>query len=216
MKKQTSIEKALEHIHDNMTIMVGGFLGIGTPQTLIDACIKKQIQNITLICNDTAFPEKGVGKWIVQRMVKKAVVSHIGTNPETGKQMIANELDVTLVPQGSLAEKIRCGGMGLGGVLTKTGISTLVEEGKQIVFVEDEKYILETPLHADLALIYADVADESGNLAYHGSTQNFNPLMAAAADMVIAEVKEIVPTGALSPNHVIVPHILVDSIVKGE
>ena len=215
MIKQMSFDKALDYIHDGMTIMVGGFLGIGTPQALIDACIEKNIQNITLICNDTAFPENGVGKWIVKHMVKKAIVSHIGTNPETGRQMMAEELDVTLFPQGSLAVKIRCGGMGLGGILTKTGVGTLVEENKQIVFVENEKYILETPLHADLALIYADLADETGNLTYHGSTKNFNPLMAAAADIVIAEVKEVVPAGTLSPDHVIVPHILVDAIVKG-
>ncbi len=216
MQKQTSIEKALEQIQDDMTIMVGGFLGVGTPQALVDACIKKQLNNITLICNDTAFPEVGVGKWIVNRMVKKAIVSHIGTNPETGKQMMANETEVTLVPQGSLAEKIRCGGMGLGGVLTKTGVGTLVEEGKQNIVVENETYILETPLHADIALIYVDVADETGNLMYHGSTKNFNPLMAAAADMVIVEAKQIVPVGTLSPDHVAVPHILVDAIVKGD
>ncbi len=216
MQKQTSIEKALEQIQDGMTIMVGGFLGVGTPQALVDACIKKQVNNITLISNDTAFPEIGVGKWIVNRMVKKAIVSHIGTNPETGKQMMANETEVVLVPQGSLAEKIRCGGMGLGGVLTKTGVGTLVEEGKQTIVVENETYILETPLHADIALIYADIADETGNLMYHGSTKNFNPLMAAAADKVIVEAKQIVRAGTLSPDHVAVPHILVDAIVKGD
>ncbi len=216
MNKQISLAEVKNHIKSGMTIMVGGFLGVGTPEKLIDVLIENNINDITLICNDTAFPEIGSGRLIVKKLVKKAIVSHIGTNPETGRQMIENETEVELVPQGSLAEKIRCGGVGLGGVLTKTGVGTLVEEGKETITLNGEKYILETPLHADVALIYASKADEKGNIIYNGSTRNFNPIMAMAADTVIVQADEIVPVGEIAPKDVVTPHIIVDYIVKGE
>ncbi|WP_331488170.1 3-oxoacid CoA-transferase subunit A [Chakrabartyella piscis] len=203
------------HIKDGMTIMVGGFLGAGTPEMLVDYIVEKGYKDLTLICNDTAFPDKGVGKLVVAKQIGKAIVSHIGTNPETGRQMMAEEMEVELVPQGSLAEKVRCGGVGLGGILTPTGIGTEVEADKTVVEVNGEKFILEQPLHADLALIYASTADEKGNLVYEGSTKNFNPLMAMAADTVIAEVGEVVPVGTLNPDSILTPHILVDYMVKG-
>lgn len=215
MNKLVSIETAIDLIEDGMTVMFGGFLGVGTPEKIIDALIKKNVKNITLICNDTAFPDKGTGKLIVNHQVKKAIVSHIGTNPETGKQMIDKELEVELVPQGSLAEKIRCGGVGLGAVLTKTGIGTEVAKDKTIVAVDGVEYLLEKALHADVAIIFASVADEKGNLIYDGSTRNFNPLMAMAADTVIVEAEKIVPVGTLSYNEIVTPHIVVDYIVKG-
>ncbi len=209
-------ESALEnHIKDGMIIMVGGFLGVGTPEKIIDYMVAKGYQNLTIISNDTAYVDKGIGKLIVNKQVQKAIVSHIGTNPETGRQMMAEEMEVELVPQGSLAEKVRCGGVGLGGVLTPTGIGTEVEVGKTVVEVNGEKFILEQPLHADLALIYASTADEKGNLVYEGSTKNFNPLMAMAADTVIAEVGNVVPVGTLNPDSILTPHILVDYMVKG-
>lgn len=216
MNKQISLAEVKNHIKSGMTIMVGGFLGVGTPEKLIDVLIENNINDITLICNDTAFPEIGSGRLIVKKLVKKAIVSHIGTNPETGRQMIENETEVELIPQGSLAEKIRCGGVGLGGVLTKTGVGTLVEEGKETITLNGEKYILETPLHADVALIYASKSDEKGNIIYNGSTRNFNPIMAMAADTVIVQADEIVPVGQIAPEDVVTPHIIVDYIVKGE
>lgn len=215
MNKLVSIETAVDLIKDGMTVMFGGFLGVGTPEKIIDALIEKNVKDITLICNDTAFPDKGTGKLIVNHQVKKAIVSHIGTNPETGKQMIDQELEVELVPQGSLAEKIRCGGVGLGAVLTRTGVGTDVAKDKTIIQVDGVEYLLEKALHADVAIIFASVADEKGNLIYDGSTRNFNPLMAMAADTVIVEAEKIVPVGELSYNEIVTPHIVVDYIVKG-
>ncbi len=214
MNKQISIDEVKNHIKSGMTVMVGGFLGVGTPEKLIDVLIENNIHDITLICNDTAFPEIGSGRLITKKLVKKAIVSHIGTNPETGQQMIARETEIELVPQGSLAEKIRCGGVGLGGVLTKTGVATLVEQGKETITINGEKYILETPLHADVALIYASKSDEKGNLVYNGSTRNFNPIMAMAADTVIVQADEIVPVGEITPENIVTPHIVIDYIVK--
>ena len=175
--------------------------------------IDSGIGDMTLIANDTAFMDKGVGRLIVGRQVKKAIVSHIGTNPCTGKQMMANEMEVELVPQGTLAERIRCGGSGLGGILTPTGIGTIVEENKQKLIVDGKEYLLETPLRADVAFIKAKKADKAGNLIYDKTARNFNPIMAMAADLVIAEVDEIVEIGAIDPDEVVTPGILVDKII---
>lgn len=215
MKKIVTVEQALMHIHDGTTIMVGGFLGVGTPETLIDAVVTHGVKNITLICNDTAFPDKGVGKWIVNKLVKKVYTSHIGTNRETGIQLNSGETEVILTPQGTLAEQIRSGGAGLGGFLTPTGLGTVVEEGKQVIKTNNGSYVLELPLRANLALLKADVADSQGNLIYRKSARNFNPIMAFAADLVIAEVREIVPVGTLDPDSVMTPGVLVDYLVKG-
>lgn len=203
-----------KYIKSGMTIMVGGFLGVGTPEKIIDKIIESGIKDLTLICNDTAFMDKGSGKLVVNKQIKKSIVSHIGTNAESGRQMIANEMKVDLIPQGTLAEKIRCGGVGLGGVLTKTGIGTTVQDGKTIIDVKGEEYLLETPIRADVAILFASVADEKGNLVYEGSTRNFNPLMAMAADIVIVEAKKIVKAGEISPDNVVTPYIFVDYIVK--
>ncbi len=214
--KLTELEKLDGILHDGMTVMIGGFMGVGTPETVIDFMVSKNYKNLTLICTDTARPDTGIGKLIVNGQVKKLYASHIGTNAETGKQMIAGDIDVTLVPQGTLAEKIRCGGAGLGGVLTKTGLGTLVAEGKEVITVNGEEYLLETPLRADVAIVAASVSDEKGNLIYRGATRNFNPMMAMAADKVIAEAKEIVKCSEMDSNNVMTPHIIVDYIVKGE
>lgn len=215
MSKLISLEDAVNIVRDGDTIMVGGFLGVGTPERLIDALIAKGVKDLTLICNDTAFVDRGVGKMVVAKMFTKIMTSHIGTNRETGRQLLEGETQVELIPQGTLIEQIRAGGFGLGGVLTKTGLGTEVEYGKMIINIDGKEYLLEKPLRANVALLYADKADETGNLTYHGTTRNFNPYMGAAADIVIAEAKEIVKVGAISPDDVIVPSIFVDHIVDG-
>lgn len=211
--KQFNVQQAGEYFKDGMTVMVGGFFAVGTPEKLVNAIIDKGIKDITLISNDTAVPEKGVGKLIVNRQIKKVVASHIGTNPETGQQMIARELDVELVPQGTLAERIRCGGSGLGGVLTPTGVGTVVEENKQKICVDGKEYLLEKPLRADIALIKAKKADKAGNIIYDKAARNFNPLMAMAADTVFVEADEVVEIGEILPDEVMTAGILVDKIL---
>lgn len=193
--------------------MIGGFLGVGTPEGIIDKIVENRIDNLTVIANDTATPERGIGKLIVNKLCKKVIVSHIGTNPETQRQMIAGELEVELVPQGTLAERVRAGGAGLGGILTPTGVGTIVENGKQIIEIEGKKYLLELPLKADVALIKAKKCDYYGNLVYNFTAENFNPLMAMAAELVIVEVEEIVPVGAIAPNEVRTPGVLIDYVV---
>ncbi|KLT18853.1 acetate CoA-transferase subunit alpha [Neobacillus vireti] len=207
-----SMEEVSTLFTDGMTIMAGGFMGVGTPQELVSAMLEANVRDITLIANDTAFIETGVGPLIVNRRVKKVIASHIGTNPETGRQMIAGELEVELVPQGTLAERVRAGGSGLGGVLTPTGVGTVVEEGKEKITVDGREYLLEKPLRAEVALLKAYKADKAGNLIYHRSARNFNPLMALAADTVIVQVEQIVEIGDIDPDEVMTPGILVDKI----
>jgi acetate CoA/acetoacetate CoA-transferase alpha subunit len=201
------------HFRDGMTIMFGGFMGVGTPAGLVDALLRSGVERLTLIGNDTAFPETGVGPLVVSGQVERVIVSHIGTNPETGRRMLAGEIAVELVPQGTLIERIRCGGAGLGGVLTPTGVGTAVAEGKCKHVVNGREYLIELPLRADLALIGARRADRSGNLVYERAARNFNPVIAFAADRVIAEVDELVDIGAIDPDHVMTPGALVDHIL---
>lgn len=219
MDKVISIAKAIDFIKDGMTIMVGGFLVNGSPETLIDALAAKGVKNLTLICNDTGFsfadkPAKGVGKMVVNKQFKKIMASHVGTNPETGRQMNAGETEVVLVPQGTLAEQVRCGGNGIGGFLTPTGIGTEVEEGKQKMTVNGKEYLMELPLRADVALLYGETVDKAGNIVYAYTQRNFNPLMATAADLVICEAGNIVDVGEIDPNAVVTPGIFVDYIVR--
>lgn len=214
MKKQVTLEEAVAQIKDGMTIMVGGFLAVGAPTQIVDALVEKGVKDLTLICNDTAFPDQSIGKLIVNRQVKKLYVSHIGTNPETSNQMNAGELDVEFCPQGTLAERIRAKGAGLGGVLTATGLGTIIAEGKEVITVDGKEYLLEKPLGADVAIIGASIADEVGNLIYKGTTQNFNPLMATAADIVIAEAEEVVATGTLAPETIHTSGVYVDYLYK--
>lgn len=214
MSKFISIEEAVSKVKDGMTIMVGGFLANGTPNKIVDALAKSGVKNLTLICNDTAYPDKGVGQLIANKQVKKLFVSHIGTNPHTSEQMNSGELEIEFCPQGSLTERVRAGGCGLGGILTQTGMGTIVAEGKQIVNVDGKDYLLEKPLRADIALVGASLGDKAGNLVYRGTSQNFNPLMASAADLVIAEVNELVEIGEIAAENVKTPSIMVDFIVK--
>ena len=214
MKKHVTLEEAVAQINDGMTLMIGGFLAVGAPTQIVDALVEKGVKDLTIICNDTAFPDQSIGKLIVNRQVKKLYVSHIGTNPETSNQMNAGELEVEFCPQGTLAERIRAKGAGLGGVLTATGLGTIIAEGKEVITVDGKEYLLEKPLGADVAIIGASIADEAGNLIYKGTTQNFNPLMATAADIVIAEAEEVVPTGSLAPETIHTSGVYVDYLYK--
>ncbi|AKA68210.1 acetate CoA-transferase subunit alpha [Clostridium scatologenes] len=216
MNKVKSISEVMEYVKDGMTIMIGGFMGVGTPEHIIDAMLKKGVKDLTVIANDTGFPDKGIGKLIINKQVKKVIASHIGLNPETGRQMNAKEIEVDLVPQGTLAEQIRCGGSGIGGFLTETGVGTIVEEGKEKIKVGDKEYLLELPLRADVAIVGGSIVDKKGNTFYNGSTRNFNPLIATAADIVIVGAEKLVEVGELDPNHVMTPGIFVDHIVGGE
>lgn len=215
MKKIISFEEAINKIEDGMTIMVGGFLGVGSPHGLIDALVEKNVKNLTIIANDTAFPDVAIGKLIVNKQVKKVIASHIGTNKETGRQMSEGETEVVLVPQGTLAEQVRAGGAGLGGILTPTGIGTVAEEGKQKISLDGKKYLLELSLRADIALIGGSTVDKKGNIFYNKTTRNFNPLMAMAADVVIAEAEKLVDIGQIDPHLVMTPGEVVDFIVEG-
>ncbi|EYE89191.1 acetyl-CoA:acetoacetyl-CoA transferase subunit alpha [Fervidicella metallireducens AeB] len=214
MNKFRTVDEVLDLIKDGQTIMFGGFLGNGTAESIVDAIVKKGVKDITLICNDTAFPDRGVGKLIVNKQVKKAIVSHIGTNPETGRQMNSGELEVELVPQGTLAERVRAAGAGLGGVLTPTGLGTVVAEGKEIIEIDGKQYLLEKPLKADIAIVFGSVVDKKGNIWYNKTTRNFNPLIATAADVVIVEAEKLVEVGEIEPENVMTPHIFVDYIVR--
>lgn len=212
--KLVSMEEAVSHVKDGMTVFIGGFLGVGTPEKIIDALVAKGVKDLTVIGNDTGFPDKGIGRLVVNNQVKKVIASHIGTNPETGRKMQTGEMEVELAPQGTLAERVRAGGNGLGGILTPTGIGTIVEEGKEIITVDGKKYILEKPLRADVALLNGSVVDELGNVIYAKTTKNFNPMMATAADTVIVFAEKLVKVGEIDPDHVMTSRIFVDYIVK--
>ena len=213
-------DEAVTPIKDGSVIMVGGFMACGTPEILIDALVKKGVKNLTVICNDGGWPDKGVGRLIANGQVKRLIASHVGLNPEVARrsntESEADKLELILVPQGTLAERIRAGGAGLGGVLTPTGVGTIIAEGKHIININGRDFLLEEPLRADFALIRASKIDKMGNTVFFGTTRNFNPLMATAADYVIAGACEIVETGGIDPNAVHVPGILVDAIVGGE
>ena len=208
-----TLEKAVALIPDGATIMIGGFMAVGTPERLMDELVRQGKKNLTVIANDNALPGKGVGKLVSAGLVKKTISSHIGLNPETQKNMHAGSMQVELVPQGTLVERIRAGGCGLGGVLTPTGVGTLVEEGKKRIEVNGKAYLLETALRADFALIHAFLADYAGNLSYALTARNFNPVMAMAADTVIVTAEHIVPVGVIAPDHVVTPGPLVDYLV---
>ena len=222
VKPIISAADAAGRIKDGDSLMVGGFMDCGSPHTIILALKEKGTKNLTLICNDTAVHDlktgmvTGVGHLIQSRQFKKIIASHIGLNQETQRQMNAGETEVELVPQGTLAEQVRAGGAGLGGFLTPTGVGTEVANGKQIILVAHRPFLLELPLKADVAIIKAKKADKTGNLVFNGTARNFNPLMATAAALVIAEVEEIVEIGEIDPNDVHTPSIFVDFLVKAE
>lgn len=207
------LEEACAMIPSGATLMIGGFMGIGTPEPLVDELVRQQKRDLTVVANDTASPGIGVGKLIGADLVRRAVVSHIGLNPETQRKMLDGSLQVDLVPQGTLVERIRAGGCGLGGILTKTGVGTVVEENKTKIAIEGQEYLLEVALRADFALISAFMSDYMGNLAYALTARNFNPIMAMAADIVLAHVDNIVPVGVIAPDHVMTPAPIVDYLI---
>jgi acetate CoA/acetoacetate CoA-transferase alpha subunit len=207
------LDESVALIPDGASLMVGGFMAVGTPESVIDELIRQKKSDLTVIANDTAMPGRGIGKLIDAKLLRKAIVSHIGLNPETQRQMLAGEIEVELVPQGTLIERIRAGGYGLGGVLTQTGIGTPVETGKQRIEVSGREYLLEVALRADFALVQAFLADYMGNLSYALTARNFNPVIAMAADTVIASADHIVPVGVLAPDHIMTPAPVVDYLV---
>lgn len=211
--RTVDVEKAVEMIPDGATIMVGGFMGIGTPERLVDECVRQRKRDLTVIANDTAIPGRGIGKLVDAGLVSRTVASHIGLNPETQRQMIAKQMEVDLVPQGTLIERIRAGGFGLGGVLTPTGVGTVVEVGKQKITLDGREYLIETALRAQFALVNAFLADYSGNLYYALTARNFNPIIAMAADTTIVTADHIVPVGTIPPDHVVTPAPVVDYLV---
>ncbi len=216
MNKLISLEDAVAHIPDGASLLIGGFMAVGGPNRLVDELIRQGKRDLTIIANDTARPNNGLGKLVVEKLVSRVITSHIGLNPETQKQMIAGDIEVELVPQGTLAERIRAGGVGLGGVLTPTGVGTTVEEGKRKVEIDGVTYLLEMPIKADFALVAAKQADLYGNLTYALTARNFNPLMAMAGATVIAEAEDILPVGCIPPDAVMTPSVLVDHIVTSK
>lgn len=218
--KIKTADEAVASIKDGATIMVGGFMACGTPEILIDALVKKGVKNLTVICNDAGVPGRGVGKLLTNGQIKTLIASHVGLNPEVAQRMNtdveADKLECILVPQGTLAEQVRAGGAGIGGFLTPTGVGTIVADGKDVINVDGRDYLLEKPLKADVALLRGSVTDKFGNTTYNGTTRNFNPIMATAADYVIVGTCEIVEAGEIDPNHIVTSGIFVDAIVGGE
>ena len=211
--KSVSVEEAVAMIPNGATVMVGGFMGVGTPERLVNELVRQNKSELTVICNDAGVPGKGVGKLFDATLVSTLTASHIGLNPKAQQQMMAKQIAVDLVPQGTLVERIRAGGCGLGGVLTPTGVGTIVEEGKQHMQFNGKTFLLETAMRADFALIHAFVADHLGNLTYVLTARNFNPVMAMAADTVIVTAEHIVPVGVIAPDQVVTPAPLVDYLV---
>ncbi len=207
------LEQAVEMIPDGASLMIGGFMGVGTPERVIDEVVRQGKRDLTVIANDTAKPGVGIGKLVSANALRKAIVSHIGLNPETQKQMMSSQLDVDLVPQGTLIERIRAAGYGLGGVLTPTGVGTIVDKNKQHVEVDGKQYLVETALRADFALVHAFLADYLGNLSYALTARNFNPVIAMAGEVVISDADHIVPVGVIAPDHVVTPAPIVDYLI---
>jgi acetate CoA/acetoacetate CoA-transferase alpha subunit len=211
-----ALEAAVEKIPNGASLLIGGFMAVGTPVRLIDEIVRQGKRDLTVIANDTAAPGVGIGKLISAKLVRKVVASHIGLNPETQQQMMAGELQVDLVPQGTLIEQIRAGGFGLGGVLTPAGVGTEVEKGKQTIELNGRTFLVEVALRADFALVHAFLADYLGNLAYALTARNYNPVVAMAGDTVIATAEHIVPVGVISPDHVVTPAPVVDFLVGNQ
>jgi len=211
--KTVPVQDAVAMIPDGASLMIGGFMAVGSPEGVIDELVRQGKRDLTVIANDTAKPGVGIGKLIDNALVSRVIASHIGLNPETQRQMIAGKITVELIPQGTLIERVRAGGCGLGGVLTPTGVGTLVEKGKQRIEVNGKSYLLETALQADFALVHAFLADYAGNLSYALTARNFNPVIAMAGKTTIVSVEHVVPIGLISPDHVMTPAPLVDFLV---
>lgn len=218
MNKVTTMENAMSHVASGQVMMFGGFMAVGTPEKIVDAILAKGVKDLTVICNDAGVPGKGTGKLLTAGVIKRYYASHVGLNPEFGQKMASGELEAILVPQGTLAERIRAAGTGLGGFLTPTGVGTEIEKtegGKQVLTIDGKKYLLELPLRGDVACVKAHRADRSGNLIFRKSTRNFNPLIAMACDYVIVEAEHIEDVGTLDPDMIHLPGLFVDAIVQG-
>ena len=217
--KVATLDQALAKCHDGMTVMLGGFTNVGSPNKFCRALADTGIKDLHIIANDAGNDKAdGIGTFIVEGRASSLVASHVGLNPKVAEQMNAGTLQVTLVPQGTLAERIRCGGTGLGGVLTPTGVGTIVEDnpyclGKQTINGKD--YLLMAPIHADFAVIAGYKIDKAGNVWYKGTTSNFNIVMATAADTVIAEAEQVVEIGGIAPEDVRTSGVFVDYVVEG-
>jgi acetate CoA/acetoacetate CoA-transferase alpha subunit len=211
--KAVSVEEAIAMIPAGASIMVGGFMGVGTPQRLVDEMVRQQKAGLSVISNDAATPGKGIGKLFDAALVSRLTASHIGLNPKAQQQMLARQIYVDLIPQGTLVERIRAGGSGLGGVLTPTGVGTTVADGKRQIEVDGKMFLVETALRAEFALVHAFLADYLGNLSYALTARNFNPIMAMAAETVIVTAEHIVPVGVIAPDHVVTPAPLVDYLI---
>ena len=211
--KIVTLEEALEHISDGCTLMYGGFGGVGTPPTLVQGILAKGVKDLTLIGNDTGFPDIGIGRLVTAERAKKVIASHIGSNPNAGRLMTEGKLQVEFSPQGTLAERIRAGGVGLGGIFVDVGIGTIAEEGKNKIVIEGKEYLVETALTAEVSIVHAKKADSLGNLVYDKTACNFNPLVAMAGAFTIAEVEEIIPAGELDPECIATPGIYVDMVI---
>jgi acetate CoA/acetoacetate CoA-transferase alpha subunit len=214
--RETSPDRIAAMISEGSTIMIGGFMTLGSPSNIIDAIVHKKIGELKVIANDAGFPDRGVGRLIRAGLVKKLYASHVGTNRDVSDLVDEGRIDLVLIPQGTLAEQIRAAGAGLGGVLTPTGVGTSAAEGKEILIVDGKEFILELPLAADFAFIHARWADSAGNLIFEGTTRNFCPLMAMAAETVIAQADDICEKEYLNPNHIHTPGIFVDYLIKTE
>lgn len=212
--KVVTLDKAMEKLHDGLTILIPGFVNIGVPETLIKGIIDKGCTNLNIISNNTSVKGRGIGLLVHEHRIKHITCSHIGSNTETVEKVVAGEINVTFVPQGTLCERVRAGGAGIGGILTPTGLGTPIAEGKPVIEVDGQKYLLEKPLHADVALIHAWKADKMGNVVYRRTARNFNQIFATAADLVIVEAEEIVEVGELDPDVINTPGCLVDMVVK--
>jgi len=211
-----SVEDAVSKIDHGASLLIGGFMAVGTPERIIDEIVKQGKRDLTVIANDTAMPGVGIGKLIDAKLVRKMIASHIGLNPETQRQMIAGDLEVELVPQGTLIEQIRAGGYGLGGILTPTGVGTEVENSKQKIQVNGQSYLVEVAIRADFALVHAFLADYVGNLSYALTARNFNPIVAMAGATVIGSADHIVPVGVIAPDHVVTPGPIVDYLIGNQ
>jgi acetate CoA/acetoacetate CoA-transferase alpha subunit len=214
--RTVSLSRSVAMIPDGASLMIGGFMAVGTPERIIDEIVRQGKRDLTVIANDAAMSGRGIGKLVEAKLVRKMIASHIGLNQQAQRQMMAKEIEVELVPQGTLIERIRAGGYGLGGVLTPTGLGTSAEKGKQCVKVNGKSFVVEVALRADFALVQAFIADYLGNLSYALTARNFNPLMAMAADTVIAGAEHIVPVGVIAPDHVVTPAPVVDYLVANE
>lgn len=214
MDKVVTVEKAMEALQDGQTVLIPGFVNVGVPETLIKGIIKKGCTNLDIISNNTSVKGRGIGLLVHENRIRHITCSHIGSNTETVEKVVAGELSVTFIPQGTLCECVRAGGAGIGGVLTPTGLGTPIAEGKRIIEVDGQSYLLEKPLRGDVAIVHAWKADRMGNLVYRRTARNFNHIFATAADLVIAEAEEIVETGTLDPDIIHTPGCLVDMVVK--